>query len=106
MSDEIRASHILIMHEDSLESTSTRTREEALAEIGDAVAQLEDGVNFAELAKELSDCPSGAQGGDIGFFPRGATVPEFEKAAFSLQVGERSGVVETDFGYHVILRTG
>jgi parvulin-like peptidyl-prolyl isomerase len=105
MSDQIRASHILLMHEDSADSTATRTREEALAEIGDILARLEEGEDFAEIAEAMSDCPSGAQGGDLGFFPRGAMVPEFEEAAFALRVGGRSGIVETDFGYHVILRT-
>ncbi len=61
--------------------------------------------DFADLAAENSDCPSGREGGDLGHFGKGAMVPEFEKAAFALAVNEVSGSVETDFGYHLIVRT-
>ena len=61
---------------------------------------------FAAAAKEHSDCPSGAQGGDLGWFGHGMMVPEFDQAAFALKDGELSGVIETQFGYHVLLKTG
>ena len=61
--------------------------------------------SFFDLAKEHSDCPSGNEGGDLGHFGKGMMVPEFEESAFSMEVGETSGVVETSFGYHLIQRT-
>lgn len=88
--ETIRASHILV-----------ETEEEAQ----DMVAQLKDGADFAELAREYSSCPSSVRGGDLGEFPRGMMVQPFEDAAFSLDVGEVSGPVQTQYGWHVILRT-
>ena len=105
MTDQIRASHILIMHQGSERSTSTRTKDEALAEINRLKAEIEGGADFEDLAGEHSDCVSGQQGGALGFFGRGMMVPEFEDAAFALDVGGLSAVVETAFGYHLILRT-
>ena len=58
-----------------------------------------------DLAKEYSDCPSSNEGGELGSFGRGAMVPEFETAAFALDVDGTSDVVETAFGFHLIKRT-
>lgn len=86
--EQVKASHILVA-----------TREEA-QEILDRLAAGED---FAELAKARSKDPgSAARGGDLGWFGRGAMVPAFEEAAFALGVGETSGIVETQFGFHII----
>ena len=60
--------------------------------------------DFAVEAKEHSDCPSGAEGGSLGWFGRGMMVPEFDKVAFEMKKGEVSGVVSTQFGYHIIYK--
>jgi len=106
MSDKISASHILLMYAGSSRSDATRTKDEAEAQIKDLKAQLDDGADFAELAGEHSDCPSGADGGSLGSFGKGQMVKEFQDAAFALDEGGVSDVVETDFGYHLIKRTG
>ncbi len=106
MTDQVQASHILLMYEGSARSSATRSKEEALAEIEGLAGQLAEGADFGELAAAHSDCPSGQRGGDLGLFGRGQMVGAFEDAAFGLEVGQTSGVVETDFGYHLIQRTG
>ncbi|PJA28709.1 MAG: hypothetical protein CO189_04185 [candidate division Zixibacteria bacterium CG_4_9_14_3_um_filter_46_8] len=64
--------------------------------------RLLNGDDFAQLAKNYSDDPTGAKGGDLGYFGRGDMVPPFEREAFSLMPGQVSGVVKTDYGYHII----
>jgi len=71
----------------------------------DAVPAAELAAKFADLAKENSDCPSGQNGGDLNFFTHGQMVPEFDKAAFSLEKGKVSEPVLTSFGYHLIMVT-
>ena len=106
MSEQVSAAHILLMYAGSARSTATRTKEEAQTLIGELHSQLTDGGDFAAVARSHSDCPSGQNGGDLGVFGRGQMVGEFEDAAFGLEVGGLSPVVETDFGYHIIQRTG
>lgn len=105
MSKSIRASHILLMYQGSAQSDATRTKEEALAEIRQIQEQIAKGEDFGDVARRVSDCPSGEDGGDLGDFQKGDMVPEFDAAAFALQPGETSAVVETAFGYHLIHRT-
>ena len=77
----------------------------ALDKIKDIRARIVDGkADFAEEAKKHSDCPSGQQGGSLGWFGRGMMVPEFDKAAFEMKKGEVSGIVTTQFGYHIIYK--
>ena len=77
--------------------------EEARSEAEDVKRQIEDGGDFAELARENSDDPgSGEQGGDLGCNPSGGFVPEFDEAAFGAEEGELVGPVETEFGFHLI----
>ena len=106
MGDQVQASHILLMYEGSADSTAKRSKEEALSEIQALVKELADGGDFEQLAAENSDCPSGKHGGDLGAFGRGQMVGAFEDAAFALELGETSDVVETDFGFHLIQRKG
>jgi parvulin-like peptidyl-prolyl isomerase len=89
MVDRIHCAHILV-----------KTEQEARA----ALDRLKKGEKFANVAREVSICPSGKRGGDLGIFGRGKMVREFETAAFALQKGEISPVVKTKFGYHIIKR--
>ncbi len=87
---QVKASHLLV----ATEEEAKNAREEILA-----------GKPFADVAAAVSSCPSGANGGDLGFFPRGVMVPEFEIAAFSMDVGEVSQPIQTQFGWHLIQLT-
>ena len=101
----IRASHILVSHSGAPRTGATRSKEEAKAMAEEIQGKLEAGESFEELAKAYSDCPSSQKGGDLGFFPKGQMVKPFEEAAFGLEVNDVSGIVETQFGYHIIMRT-
>ena len=102
MSDEITASHILI----GFGAESGRSQDDAKEQIETLKTEITGGGDFAALARTHSDCPSSARGGDLGAFGRGMMVPEFEQAAFALDTGAVSDIVETNFGYHLINRTG
>ena len=65
-------------------------------------SEIEQGADFAELAKKHSSCPSGQDGGDLGEFGPGMMVPEFDKVVFSAPVNEVQGPVQTQFGYHLL----
>ena len=105
MGDQVQASHILLMYQGSERSTATRSKDEAAQQIQAIKGQLDGGGDFAALAQQHSDCPSGQRGGDLGPFGRGQMVGAFEETAFGLEVGATSGVIETPFGYHIIRRT-
>jgi len=87
--DQVRASHILV-----------KTQEEAQ----NIINEIKSFDDFTRLAKEHSLCPSGKNGGDLGFFRRGQMVKPFEDASFSLPVGGLSQPIQTQFGYHLIQR--
>ena len=91
MVTQARASHILVKTEDDAQRMMKR---------------LADGEDFAAVAKRFSSCPSGKNGGDLGWFGKGQMVPEFEKVAFENDAGKVVGPVKTQFGYHVIKVTG
>ncbi len=73
--------------------------EEACRELKE---QIESGADFATLARQRSECPSGKQGGELGEFSPGQMVPEFDQVVFHEKVGEVHGPVRTQFGYHLI----
>ena len=92
MTTEIRASHILV-----------KTEKEAQ----DLYNDIKNGKDFAQAAQENSLCPSGQNGGDLGYFGKGMMVRPFEDAAFALEnIGEISQPIETQFGWHLIQLTG
>ncbi len=94
--ERVQARHILLKS-DATNDAAVKAKAEAL------LKQVQGGGDFAKLAKEKSeDTGSGANGGELGWITKGMTVPEFEKAAFSLKVGETSGLVKTTYGYHII----
>ncbi len=86
----VKASHLLV----ATEEEAKKLKEEILS-----------GKPFADAAAEVSMCPSGANGGDLGYFGRGQMVKEFEDAAFSMNVGEVSDPIKTQFGWHLIYLT-
>lgn len=89
MPDKVHCCHILV-----------KTQTEA----NNAKARLDKGEKFGAVAQQISLCPSGKKGGDLGTFTRGKMVKEFEKAAFELEKGQTSVPIKTKFGYHIIKR--
>lgn len=95
------ASHILINTQGKSDEEVAAARQQ-LEEIREELLQ---GADFAVVAETHSACPSSAQGGSLGRFPRGQMVPAFEEAAFSQEIGEIGEIVETQFGFHVVMVT-
>jgi len=89
MANQVHCAHILV-----------KTEAEAKA----VLERVKKGEKFTSVATQVSLCPSGKKGGDLGSFTRGKMVKEFENAAFALKKGEISALVKTKFGYHVIKR--
>lgn len=97
---EVKASHILV---DTRQMQTDAELSQAMEKIKKAKAEVDGGKDFAEAAKQYSDCPSKEKGGDLGFFKRkGQMVEPFAAAAFALKVGQISEPVKTNFGYHII----
>jgi peptidyl-prolyl cis-trans isomerase C len=97
--ERVRASHILIKVEPTASDADKAKAKERITAIQE---RLKKGEDFAAVAKETSECPSGANGGDLDYFQRGQMVGPFEDTAFKLQPGTVSDIVETQFGYHLI----
>ena len=89
MVSQVHCAHILV-----------KTESEAKA----VLERIKKGEKFTSIAKQVSLCPSGKKGGDLGKFSRGQMVKEFENAAFALEKGEISAIVKTKFGYHIVMR--
>ena len=85
---------------------SDETINNSLLRIQEIEQLLDEGGDFAELARQYSECPSASSGGDLGYFSRGMMVESFENAAFNLEIDEISEIVRTDFGFHIIKLTG
>lgn len=83
-----RARHILVATEEVCQTLKDKI--------------VNDGEDFADLAREYSQCPSGQRGGDLGTFGPGQMVPEFDQVCFNEAVGEVHGPVKTQFGYHLV----
>ncbi|HEV3202454.1 MAG TPA: peptidylprolyl isomerase [Bryobacteraceae bacterium] len=91
----VRAAHIVRNIDERTDEAAAR------ASIEEIARKIESGSDFAQVANESSDCPG--QGGDLGFFARGAMVPEFEREVFSLSPGQVSQPFRTHFGYHIAI---
>jgi len=93
--DQVRASHIFV----------DKSEDEGLNKITEIRNKINSVEDFKKEASNCSDCPSGCNSGDLGYFPRGKMVKEFEDVAFKLKVNEISQPIKTKFGYHIILIT-
>jgi parvulin-like peptidyl-prolyl isomerase len=102
--EQVEASHILIKFD---QADTDEQKAEKRAKLEGIKKQIDEGADFAELAKANSDdVGSAAKGGDLGYFGRGVMIPAFEQVAFTLGTDEVSDIVETKFGYHLIKVTG
>lgn len=103
---ETQVRHVLIAYKGALRAPAevTRSKEEAAALIAEIAAKMERGDDFGQLARSYSDCPSKVRGGFLGTVAQGTMTERFEAALTSVGPGERTGVVETEFGFHVMER--
>lgn len=103
--NKISASHILVMHQESQNSRSELTSEEAKKKIDDIYKEIKSGdIKFADAAVKHSNCPSGQSGGSLGEFTKGMMVKAFEDVAFSLDIEQISEPFESEFGFHIVKR--
>ena len=103
--DKIKASHILVMHNESKDSRSDITKAKAKKSIDKIYRRVIDvKTPFGDAAVKHSDCSSSEHGGDLGEFGRGMMVKPFEEVAFSLDINEVSEPFESEFVYHIVKR--
>ena len=101
---EVHLEHILVQWSELKRTASERSREDAVLIAEQALAELNAGKRFSEVAKKFSDGPFGSRGGNLGWFQKGQMVPQFDDVAFALKPGETSDVVESSHGFHIIRR--
>jgi parvulin-like peptidyl-prolyl isomerase len=99
--ERVLAQHILVTPDGDTQTS----KDEAHAKIAAIRERVTGGASFADEAAAHSMCPSGKEGGSLGWFGRGMMVPEFDQAVFSMSVGAVSDIIETQFGYHIIFKT-
>ena len=100
--EQVLAQHILVTPDGDTEASKS----EAYTKINDIRERILAGTKtFESEAAEHSTCPSGKEGGSLGWFGRGMMVPEFDGEAFAMKIGDISGIIETQFGYHIIKKT-
>jgi peptidyl-prolyl cis-trans isomerase SurA len=107
---EVRLLHMMVQHKEARSLSipareARRTLEEARSRMQEALDALVAGTSFEEVAAVYSDGPMGVRGADLGWFTRGEIGPAFDEAVFALKTGERSGVIESPFGFHIVQRT-
>jgi peptidyl-prolyl cis-trans isomerase NIMA-interacting 1 len=101
---EVHVAHVLVQWVGLKRTTSERSRDDAVLVAEQALAELNAGRAFPEVANKFSDGPFGSRGGNLGWFQKGQMVPQFDEVAFALQVGETSAIVESPHGFHIIHR--
>jgi peptidyl-prolyl cis-trans isomerase C len=100
--EQVLAQHILV----TPDGDSETSKSEAYTKINDIRERILSGAKtFESEAADHSTCPSGKEGGSLGWFGRGMMVPEFDGEAFAMKIGDISGIIETQFGYHIIKKT-
>jgi parvulin-like peptidyl-prolyl isomerase len=100
--DYERAPMVVLSYVDLPKLATQADEDDIILRLGELADAARDGEDFAELARVYSEGPSGPQGGDLGYFGRGAMVDEFDEVAFGLEVGEVSEPFKTSFGYHIL----
>jgi len=99
--ERVLAQHILV----TPDGDSDHAKQEARDKVNAILGRVRGGASFSDEAAAHSMCPSGKDGGSLGWFGRGMMVPEFDTAVFAMKVGEVSDIIETQFGYHIIQKT-
>ncbi len=107
---EVRLMHMMVQHKEAQSLSipakeAGRSKREALARMEMAQGALEAGEPFEKVAADISDGPMGVRGADLGWFTRGEIGPAFDERVFALAPGERSSIIESPFGFHIVQRT-
>ena len=101
---ELALAHILVQWVGLKKTRSDRTRADAQTRAEQALALINAGQAFSTVAENWSDGPFGKRGGQLGWFQKGQMAPQFDEAAFALEPGDHTGIVESSHGFHIIKR--